>query len=83
MICFQAITYWPWSTFLVNFLGPFIEVGECLVNGKFNTQFATVLMDFGLHFIARVIALQFCRSLEEIFLIPGLCEKIMGRFLVY
>ena len=51
----------------MNFLGPFIEVGECIVNGKFNTQYATVLMDFGLHFIARVIALQFCRSLEEIF----------------
>ncbi len=42
----------------VDFYGPIVEFGDCLVDGELDTEFATVLVDFGFYLVARVIALQ-------------------------
>ena len=66
----------------MDFLGPLVKIGDSIVNSELNTKFVTVLVDFGFHLVARVIALQLLSLWKRRFLIPGLQEKIMGRFLI-
>ncbi len=47
------------STVKIDLLGPLFKPRDCFVNIKFDAEFATVLVDFGHAFIARIIALQF------------------------
>ncbi len=43
----------------IDFLAPLFELKDSFVHGEFGTKFSTVLVDFGLDLIARIIALQF------------------------
>ncbi len=43
----------------IDLLGPFFELGDHFVNSKVNAKFSIVLVDFGLDFVPRIIALQF------------------------
>ncbi len=43
----------------IDFVGPLFELGDSFVDGEFDTKFSTVLVDFGLDLIVRIIALQF------------------------
>ncbi len=43
----------------IDLLGPFLELGDHFFNSKLDAQFSTVLVDFGLDFVLRIIALQF------------------------
>ncbi len=60
----------------VNFLGPFVEIGDGFVDGKFNAESTTVDMDLHFQFIeARVLVLHLVHLLWEVFLVEGLFEK--------
>ena len=41
----------------MDFFGPFVKIGDNLVNCEIDAEFATVLMDFNFHPVASVIAL--------------------------
>jgi hypothetical protein len=56
----------------IEFPGPTVEIGDCLINGELDPEFATVLMDFGFHLVERVIALQLVGLCKRGFLVPGL-----------
>jgi hypothetical protein len=43
----------------IDLLGPFFELDDRIVNSKLNAKFSTVLVDSGLDFVPRIIALQF------------------------
>ena len=55
----------------VNFRGSIVEIRDRFVDGELDTEFATVLMDFGFHLVERVIALQLVGLWKRSFL-PGL-----------
>ncbi len=42
----------------IDLLGPFFEVRDCFVNCELNAKFSTILVDFGLDFLTRIVALQ-------------------------
>jgi hypothetical protein len=42
----------------IDLLGLFFKVGDCSVNHELNTKFSTILVDFGLDFVMRIVALQ-------------------------
>ena len=56
----------------VDFPSPTVEIGDCLVNGELDTEFATVLMDFSFHLVERVVALQLVGLWKRSYLVPGL-----------
>ena len=66
----------------MDFLGPLVEIRDGLVDSELNAKYATVLLDFCFHLVARVIALQLVGIRKRCLLIPGLQLKIIGQFLV-
>ena len=82
--CFQAVLYWPWSTFS-NSEKEWVQLrficmphcwirglSWCLVDGELDSEFATVLVDFSFHLVVQVIDLQLVGLSERRFLIPDL-----------
>jgi hypothetical protein len=65
----------------IDFLGPLFKVGDSFVVGEFDTRFAAVLVDFGLYFVARIMALQLVGIGERHFLIPFLFKAKWSSFL--
>ncbi len=43
----------------IDLLGLFFELGDYFVDNELDAKFSTVLVDFGLDFVPRMIALQF------------------------
>ncbi len=41
----------------IDLLGPFFEVGDCFVDRELDAKFSTILVDFGLDFATRIVAL--------------------------
>ena len=67
----------------VNLFGPLVEIGDCFVNGEFDTESTTVNMDLCFQFIkARVLVLHLVHLLWEVFLVKQLFEKSQMWFLV-
>jgi hypothetical protein len=56
----------------VDFPGPFVEIGDRFVDGELDTEFATVLMDFGFHLVESIVALQLVALWKRGFLVPRL-----------
>ncbi len=42
----------------IDLLGPFFELRDLLVNRKLDAKFSTILVDFSLDFVMRIIAVQ-------------------------
>ena len=56
----------------VDFPGSTVEIRDRFVEGELDTEFATVLMDFGFYLVERVVALQLVGLCKRSFLISGL-----------
>ncbi len=66
----------------MDFFGPIVEIGDCFVDGEFDTELNTVDMDLSFHLKARVLVLHFVCFFREILLVIGLVEKGQKWFLV-
>jgi hypothetical protein len=61
----------------IDLLGPFFEVGDCFIDRELNAKVSTILVDFGLDFATRIIALQLV-SLGQLGLLVSclFCDKV-------
>ena len=60
----------------VAFICPFIELGDRLIDGKFDTVLAVILVDFDMTLVFWIVALQLVLFGQGVLVVPALLHLI-------